>query len=178
MRASLLLLLYVLAATRVGAEDPKPSALSRDARRVEKAQRAIDDLLVGTNTLHFVSRGGKMLGMDSDSKILLTTNQVVEVVEYGYAIRTYTGEYAIDTKGVISLKLKGYRSTWPQMALWLSEGSYYLYPISGRSGFTIGDRAGASETPGMKPFWPFKLVGHDSTPTTVQQECEVGSAPG
>jgi hypothetical protein len=152
----------------VGAADPKPPTLARDAQRVQKVQTTIEELLVQNHALNFVSRGGKMYGMDSDSKIVLTTNQVAKVIEYGYAVHTYTGQYAVDTNGLISLALKGYRSAWPQMALWVSGGSYYLHPISGRSGFSMGDRAGATETPAMKPFWPFKLVGSSSTQAKQQ----------
>ena len=85
------------------------------------------------------------------------------VIEYGFAVQKYTGQYTVDTNGVISLTLDRYRSSWPKMALWVSGANYYLHPISGRSGFTMSDRAGATETPDMKPFWPFKLVGRNST---------------
>jgi len=154
-----LVLMCALCAVHVIAKDPKPPQLPQNLQRVEKAQKAIDDLLVPNKELSFISRDGKLCGMDSDSEIVLTTNHLVKVVEYGYAVQEYTGQYTIDTNGVISLTLKRYRSSWPKMALWVAGASYYLHPISGRSGFTMGDRAGATQTPDMKPFWPFKLVG-------------------
>ena len=163
MRTIILLLLYVVCAIRVIAEDPKPPRLSQNVQRVEKAQKAIEDMLVQNRELSFISRDGNLYRMDSDSKIVLTTNRLVKVIEYGYTVENYTGQYSIDTNGVISLTLEGYHNSWPKMALWLSGASYYLHPISGRSGFTMGDRAGATETPRMKPFWPFKLVRRNST---------------
>jgi hypothetical protein len=153
-----------LCAVQVIAEDPKPPQLPQNAQRVEAAQKAIDDLLVRNKELSFISRDGKLYRMDSDSEIVLTTNHLVKVVEYGYGLKEYTGQYTVDTNGVISLTLKRYHSSWPRMALWVSGASYYLHPISGRFGFTMGDRAGAYQTPAMKPFWPFKLVERRSTP--------------
>jgi len=159
----ILLLTYMLFATRVIAEDPKPPRLPQNVQRVDKAQQAIDYLLVQNKELCFISRDGKLYGMDSDSKIVLTTNHLVKVIEYGFVVEKYTGQYAIDTNGVISLTLERYRSSWPKMALWASGPNYYLHPLSGRSGFTMGDRAGATQTSHMKPFWPFKLVERNST---------------
>ena len=56
MRTAFLQLMCVLCAIRVIAEDPKPSQLPQNVQRVDKAQKAIDDLLVQNKELSFVSR--------------------------------------------------------------------------------------------------------------------------
>jgi len=104
----------------------------------------------------FVSRNGRMYGMDSDAKITLNSNKQVEITEYGYAVQTYKGTYSVDATGAIHVKLRDYRAKWPAMYLYNSPKGTLLFPADKDPAFRVGARAGAVETGGMAPHWPFR----------------------
>jgi len=148
--------LVVLAFAGCGKQESTP-------REVMPAQAkdpggVLDTLLSKKKTVTFVSRSGKFYGMDSDTELTFLPDRKVHLVEYGYAVSKYDGVYTADAEGVISLQLDNRRSPWPPMVLQFANGDYYLNTKSGASGFVMGDRAGATETSEMKPFWPFRLV--------------------
>lgn len=106
----------------------------------------------------FVSRDGKMYGMDSDAKVILRSKGRAEVFEYGYVGQRYSGTYRVEGSGAIHLQLKSYRGEWPDMYLYKLSSGIYLFPTDMDPQFRMGGRAGATETPNMAPYWPFKKV--------------------
>ena len=106
----------------------------------------------------FVSRGGKMYGMDSDAKVILRSKGQAEVLEYGFVGRKYSGTYRVEDSGAIHLELKKYRGEWPDMYLYKVSSGIYLFPTDMDQQFRMGGRAGATETPKMAPYWPFKKL--------------------
>ena len=97
-----------------------------------------------------------MYGMDSDAKVILKSKGRAEVLEYGFVGLKYSGTYLIEDSGAIHLQLKKYRGEWPDMYLYKVSSGIYLYPADMNSHFRMGGRAGATETPKMAPYWPFK----------------------
>ncbi len=106
----------------------------------------------------FISRNGRMYGMDSDTQITLISNSKVEVTEFGVGIMSYKGEYTTDDTGLIRVTLNGYGSKWPEMYLFRSTDSAILLRRDQKPGFNLGDRGAGTETPDMNPYWPFRLA--------------------
>lgn len=115
-------------------------------------------------TVVFVSRDGKMYGMDSDAVISFELDGKVVLGEFGAGIAGYRGTYEVAKDGSVSIALKGYRSKWPKMKFSSEVGKMRLYAHKDGDGFVMGDRGGAVETGGMKRFWPFILVDGARTP--------------
>lgn len=115
-------------------------------------------------TVVFVSRDGKMYGMDSDSVISFEPNGEVVLGEFGVGIAGYRGKYDVAKDGSVSVTLKGYRAKWPEMKFSNELGKMRLYAHKDGDGFVMGDRGGATEMKGMKRFWPFQLVDGARTP--------------
>ncbi|MCP5537318.1 MAG: hypothetical protein H7A51_13940 [Akkermansiaceae bacterium] len=137
-------------------EEPKNTPeTSQDALRIEDVRKVMAKSEGWTTT--FVSRGGEYAGMDSDSSITFFDDGKVSMVECGVAPVTYNGTYTIDADGVITLKLKTYPGSWPQMIIRDDSGKILLHRLDGAIGLEFGGRGGAVETPEMKPFWPFGL---------------------
>ncbi|QIF02044.1 hypothetical protein [Roseimicrobium sp. ORNL1] len=113
----------------------------------------------------FISRSGKLYGMDSDTALSFRANNEVVLGEYGYTYIGYRGTYSVAADGVITLELKGYPkdTTWPAMKLVSDGKSNWLHPVTKKKGFIMGGRGGASESGDMNAFWPFKLVKSDLT---------------
>jgi hypothetical protein len=105
----------------------------------------------------FVSRGGRMYGMDSDAVVAFPKNGGVEVTEFGVAPATYRGTYVVDDADQIRLTLEGYKAEWPLMHLYTSERDAWLMRCDKKAGFDMGDRGGATETGTMASYWPFRL---------------------
>jgi hypothetical protein len=106
----------------------------------------------------FVSRNGHLYGMDSDARVTIEADGHVAVDEFGVAPMTYKGTYKFDDTGTISVKLDGYQSKWPTMQLYTTAKAAWLMRSDKKPNFNMGDRGGATETPEMAPYWPFKLV--------------------
>ena len=79
----------------------------------------------------------------------------VSVLENPCPIRSSWYELFVDAKGVIGLYLKNYKDEWPKMVLRKIAGKFFLFRADGLTQLEFGGRAGAVETPDMKPFWPF-----------------------
>lgn len=111
----------------------------------------------------FLSRSGKLYGMDSDTLLSFRANNEVVLGEYGYAYIGYRGTYSVAADGVITLELKGYPADtkWPAMKLVSDGTSHWLHPVTKKNGFIMGGRGGATEFGDMNAFWPFKLVKSD-----------------
>jgi hypothetical protein len=139
-----------------------PDRASLRAIPVVDAERTIETLLAERGTLLFRSRSGKLYGMDSDTDVLISTNHQAQLIQYGYTVTKYAGTYSVDDDGQIALDLAKYRRKWPVMRLSTAQGDFYLQTASGSTHFIMGDRAGATETPSMAPFWPFKLIKKDA----------------
>lgn len=133
---------------------PPPRSLAR----AKDPGKVLNLLLSKQNEVTFVSRAGKMYGMDSDTVLTFLPGRKVRLTEYGYSVAVFEGVFTTETEGSISLQLEKRRSPWPLMVLQFAEGEYYLHTKAGASEFVMGDRAGATESTDMKPFWPFKLV--------------------
>ena len=108
-------------------------------------------------TTTFVSRGGDLAGMDSDSKIVFFDDERVSMTEYGVGPVTYNGTYTVNDGREITLHLESYPGKWPRMVIRKHEGKILLFRSDGTTGLEFGGRGGAVETPEMKPFWPFGL---------------------
>ena len=151
MRHAITLLLIFLSATCIAQRptfDPSAPHLNEaDALKWLSAQ---------STGATFVSRNGRMYGMDSDAKITLNSNKQVEVTEYGYAPQTYKGTYSVDDTGAIHVELRDYRAKWPTMYLYNSPKGTLLFPTDKDPAFRVGARAGAVETGGMASYWPFR----------------------
>ena len=106
----------------------------------------------------FVSRNGRLYGMDSDAEITLRSDKQVEVTEDGYARQTYKGTLSVDVDGSIHLVLADYAAQWPVMYLYRKSKGSFLFPADKDPAFRMGARAGAAVTPGMAPYWPFRKV--------------------
>ena len=104
----------------------------------------------------FISRNGRMYGMDSDAGITFRNNNRVEVTEFGYAADCYQGTFLIDALGAIHLKLRAYPAKWPGMYLYQDMDGALLFPADGDSSFKMGGRAGAVTSSAMAPYWPFR----------------------
>jgi hypothetical protein len=104
----------------------------------------------------FVSRNGRMYGVDSDARITLTKNNQTEVTEFGYAPQTYNGTYSLDASGAICLSLRHYPAKWPSMYLYTDKRGAILHPADQDASFRMGDRAGAVTSSEMAPYWPFR----------------------
>ncbi|MDZ4404592.1 hypothetical protein [Prosthecobacter sp.] len=115
-------------------------------------------------TVVFVSRDGKMYGMDSDSVISFEPDGKVVLGEYGVGIAGYRGTYQVAKDGSVSIALKGYVAKWPDMRFSNELGKMRLYAHKDGDGFVMGDRGGAFESGSMKRFWPFLLVDGGKTP--------------
>lgn len=115
-------------------------------------------------TVVFVSRDGKMYGMDSDSVISFEADGKVVLGEFGAGIAGYRGTYEVAKDGSVSIVLKGYEAKWPVMKFSSEVGKMRLYAHKDGDGFVMGGRGGAVETGGMKRFWPFMLVDGARTP--------------
>jgi hypothetical protein len=114
----------------------------------------------------FISRSGKLYGMDSDTLLSFRANNEVVLGEYGFGYIGYRGTYSVAADGVITLDLKRYPkdTKWPAMKIVSDGTSHWLHPITKNNGFIMGGRGGATEFGDMKPFWPFKLVKSDVVP--------------
>lgn len=113
----------------------------------------------------FVSRSGITYGMDSDTVLLFSTNNVVQLIEYGYAIEVYQGQYQADTNGILTLSLPEYDGEWPEMVLVQQGDETFLFPyLPANKHFIAGARGAACETSQMNPFWPFKRVATKNRP--------------
>ncbi len=110
------------------------------------------------NGITFVSRDGRMYGMDSDARITLKAESQTEVTEFGYAIQTYNGTYAVDEQGAIRVSLRHYPAKWPTMYIYSNKKTAWLFPADRDPSFRMGGRAGAVETSRMKPYWPFRQI--------------------
>jgi hypothetical protein len=159
MNKALLTALLVVAAacSNCGRNSVSPKPKSVPLTPIVETEKVIQTLLTNRE-LRFVSRAGKLYGMDSDSIVMLATNHYAELIECGYTVRNYTGTYDVNRQGQIILTLTNYRSQWPAMQLCFSGDDFYLQTASGSTRFTMGDRAGATENSRMASFWPFKLV--------------------
>ncbi|MBB5031185.1 energy transducer TonB [Prosthecobacter vanneervenii] len=115
-------------------------------------------------TVVFVSRDGKIYGMDSDSVISFEPEGRVVLGEFGAGIAGYGGTYQVAKDGSVSISLKGYRAKWPEMRFSNELGKMRLYAPKSGDGFVMGGRGGAVEMGGMRPFWPFFLVDGARTP--------------
>ncbi|HEY5893204.1 MAG TPA: hypothetical protein VIT91_08245 [Chthoniobacterales bacterium] len=104
----------------------------------------------------FVSRNGRMYGMDSDARITLTRNNKTEVMEAGYTPETYNGTYSVDASGAIHVSLRRYPSKWPSMYLYTDKRGAILHPTDQDPSFRMGGRAGAVTSSDMAPYWPFR----------------------
>jgi hypothetical protein len=109
----------------------------------------------------FISRAGKLYGMDSDTALSFRANSEVVLGEYGYTYIGYRGTYTVAPDGVITLELKNYPAKWPAMKLVSDASTHWLHPVTKKKGFIMGGRGGASQSGDMNPFWPFKLVKSD-----------------
>lgn len=111
----------------------------------------------------FISRSGKLYGMDSDTALSFRADNEVVLGEYGYTYIGYRGTYSVAADGVITLELKGYPkdTKWPAMKIVSDGTSHWLHPVTKKKGFIMGGRGGATESGDMNSFWPFKLVKSD-----------------
>jgi hypothetical protein len=125
---------------------------------VSDPESTIERLVSERTYLLFRSRSGRRYGMDSDSDIVLRTNHYAALTEYGYGVMRYIGSFRVDPEGNLLLSLADYRRPWPAMRLVTRNNEFYLQTASGRTGFIMGDRAGAFTDASMAPFWPFKLI--------------------
>ena len=108
------------------------------------------------NVATFVSRGGRMYGMDSDAQITFVDSQRVEVTECGYSIETYKGSFFVDASGAIHVTLRGYPAKWPRMYLYQDAKGAFLFPTGQNSSFRVGGHAGAVTSSTRAPYWPFR----------------------
>ena len=128
----------------------------------------LDLLLSKQKEVTFVSRAGKMYGMDSDTELTFLPGRKVHLTEYGFAVADFEGVFTTDAEGSISLQLEKRRFPWPLMVLQFAKGEYYLHTKAGAAGFVMGNRAGATESSDMKPFWPFKLMAERKTEPNLE----------
>ncbi len=106
----------------------------------------------------FVSRDGRLYNKDSDAALHFKADQRVEMEEFGYAPRLYPGTYTLDPSGIISLNLKGFPTTWPDMLVYKDGADIRLYPVDPKMAFVMGGPRGANHSRKMHPFWPFRFV--------------------
>ena len=135
-------------------KDETPSDFE-EALQMTDVRSVIADMKGWTTT--FVSRGGQMAGMDSDSQIVFYDDGRVSMTEYGVGPVTYNGKYTVNEDREITLHLENYPSEWPRMVIRKHAGDILLFRSDGAAGLEFGGRGGATETPGMKSFWPFGL---------------------
>jgi hypothetical protein len=102
----------------------------------------------------FVSRNGKMYGMDSDALITFAKDKQVEVTEFGYAPQTYKGTCTVDASGAIHVELRDYRAKWPDMHLYQNAHGTFLFPTDKNPAFRSAQ--GGVQTSKMAPYWPFR----------------------
>ena len=148
--AALLPLVHVLSACT--ATRTAPAAHTGHLNRAE----VLNHISAQPDGVTFVSRNGRMYGMDSDARITLTKNNQTEVTEFGYAPQTYHGTYSVDASGAMHVSLRRYPSKWPSMYLYTDRRGAILHPTDQDPSFRMGGRAGAVESSEMASYWPFR----------------------
>ena len=148
--AALLPLVFMLSACAT--PRPAPPIHTSHLNRVE----VLSHIAAHPAGVTFVSRNGRMYGMDSDARITLTANNFTEVTEFGYAPQSYQGTYSVDASGAIHVSLRHYTAKWPSMYLYTDKRGAILHPTDQDPSFRMGGRAGAVESSEMAPYWPFR----------------------
>jgi hypothetical protein len=148
--------LLLVACTLVACSTQRPIPSPRIEHPGLSRSEVFSHLSTRPGGVTFVSRNGRMYGMDSDAKITLKANNQAEVTEYGFAPQDYMGTYFVDASGAIHVSLRRYRAKWPTTYLRKDKRGAILFPTDQDPSFRMGGRAGAFETSEMAPYWPFR----------------------
>ena len=152
MRHLIALLPLVWVFSACTATRPAPPAQAGHLNRAE----VVNHFSAQPAGVTFVSRNGRMYGMDSDARITLTKNNQTEVTEFGYAPQTYNGTYSVDASGAIRVSLRRYPAKWPTMYLYTDKRGAILHPTDQDPSVRMGGRARAVTSSDMAPYWPVR----------------------
>lgn len=146
-----------------------PVAATPSTHRTPPAQPAVavsgavfKQLVAQRGSITFRSWEGKWIGTDCDTDLKFQPGGTVILTEYRYAVDHYRGTYDIDAKGVVTVKLSKYASSWPVMLAQRDPSSLLLQPVSGQQGFSLGGGAGATISSGQGNYWPFRTFSDDN----------------
>jgi hypothetical protein len=81
-----------------------------------------------SGSVTFRSWSGRALRSDNDTELTFLLNNAVHMFQWGLALRSFTGTYALEPGGRVTLEFKGYEKKWPHMVLDQALGSLELEP--------------------------------------------------
>jgi hypothetical protein len=119
---------------------------------VAASEADLNALITKHGSVTFRSFDGKWIGRDSDTEVTFLPRGAVHVFKYGAAVNVYHGTYAIDPRGVITLKLPTYGGAWPAMSLLKDATSPFLVHAQDADGIVMGNRGGVT----FAPYFPFR----------------------
>ena len=141
----------------------RSSALPESAEAVDDPIAAIKDASASDGFISFRSWNGKWIGTDCDTEMELHSDGKAVLREYGYAIRTCVGTYAVTPAADeylprLTLQLNEYQNSWPKMVLYRDKSELLLMPSPDSTNFVFGNRAGATVPGDTGSFWPFRQI--------------------
>jgi hypothetical protein len=120
---------------------------------------ALNDAIRDRGAVTFRSWDGNWIGMDADTDLTFLPGGVVHLFEYGFGISSYRGTYAITDRGDVAAQVPKFGHPWPAMTLRHDARSLLLLPKqSADDDVVMGNRGGATVTPGQGSYWPFRPV--------------------
>jgi hypothetical protein len=145
------------AATTQPGEKPISYVGGGDVLEGATAITAMEELIARRGKVRFLSFGGRWIGMDGDSEIVIFAGRKVEMTEFGVGVQTYQGTYTI-ADGTLVAHFPTYPGQWPKMVIARDPTSFLLDSAAHHRGIPMGGRGGFTVTPDQPTFFPMRSV--------------------